>query len=62
MTGNIQKTQIKFFKWKITKFEMENVLDGINRLDNEEERTGETKDVAIETIQNDICTQKKMTE
>lgn len=34
-------------------FETENVLDGVNRLDNEEERTGKTKDVAIETIQND---------
>ena len=56
---DIKKSQIKFIEMKITVFKMKNTLNGINDSFDTAEKICESKDIAIETIQNKTYKEKK---
>ena len=56
---NIKKTQIKFLEMKITMFKMKNTPNGVNDSFDTAEKICESKDIAIETIQNKTYKEKK---
>ena len=56
---DIKKTQIKFLEMKITMFKMKNTLNWINDSFDTAAKIYESKDIAIETIQNKTYKENK---